>query len=511
MSDSILLTMDDLETTVRTNAVLEAEGAKSTLVSAMDDVVAAVTRADPEVMVLTGALHERPVRDLVGLARERSISTLGLLEETEPDPPRLATQLGLTGWLVKPVDARHVASTAQRLAQRRRLQRRTGILGESPPIQELLVKIEQMAPVSSTVLIQGESGTGKELAAHALHELSPRRDKPFITVNCSALPETLLESELFGHEKGAFTGAAERRLGRFELASGGTLFLDEVGEMTPSIQVKLLRVVEGSTFFRVGGTESIHTDVRVVTATNRNLKEAVAEGAFREDLYFRINVLAIYLPPLRERKSDIPVLVRQFIKQFSEEHNRTFRGITADAMRLLVNAHWPGNVRQVRNLVESMVVLAPGQEIRASDIPPDVREEGTRLLPMRLPGGTQDVKGKELEFIFRTLVDLKLQVEDLRRRIDEQPVREVEMIEVGERASFESAEITNAIDLTGYQTPVTDAVQPVLYEAGMTMADVEKAAIQGALEDSGGNRRRAAAALGVGERTMYRKIREYGL
>ena len=511
MSDSILLTMDDLETTVRTNAVLEAEGATSTLVSAMDDIVGAVTRADPEVIVLTGALHERRARDLVALARDRSISTLGLLEETEPDPPGLATQLGLTGWLVKPVDARHVASTAQQLAQRRRLQLRTGILGESPAIQELLVKIEQMAPVSSTVLIQGESGTGKELAAHALHELSPRRDKPFIAVSCSALPETLLESELFGHEKGAFTGAAERRLGRFELASGGTLFLDEVGEMMPSIQVKLLRVLEGSTFFRVGGTEPIHADVRVVAATNRDLKVAVAEGAFREDLFFRFNVLAIYLPPLRERKSDVPILVRQFIRQFSEEHNRTFRGITADAMRLLVNAHWPGNVRQVRNLVESMVVLAPGQEIRASDIPPDVREEGTRLLPMRLPGDTQEVKGKELEFIFRTLVDLKLQVEDLRRRIDERPVREVEVIEVGEGASFESAQLTNAIDLTGYQTPVTEVVQPVLYEAGMTMADVEKAAIQGALNESGGNRRRAAAALGVGERTLYRKIKEYGM
>ena len=207
MADSILLTMADLEVTVRTNAVLESEGAKTTLVSAMDDLAAAVSRSEPEVLVLTGALHERQARHAVAMARERSISTLGVLEETEPDPPGLAARLGLTGWLVKPVDARQVASSAQRLAERRRLQRRTGIMGESPAVQELLVKIEQIAPVSSTVLIQGESGTGKELAAQAIHDLSPRRNQPFIAVNCSALAETLLESELFGHEKGAFTGA----------------------------------------------------------------------------------------------------------------------------------------------------------------------------------------------------------------------------------------------------------------------------------------------------------------
>ncbi len=515
MADSILLTMDDLEVTVRTNAVLESEGAKTTLVSAMDDLAAAVSRSEPEVLVLTGALHERQARHAVAMARERSISTLGVLEETEPDPPGLAARLGLTGWLVKPVDAREVASSAQRLAERRRLQRRTGIMGESPAVQELLVKIEQIAPVSSTVLIQGESGTGKELAAQAIHDLSPRRDQPFIAVNCSALAETLLESELFGHEKGAFTGAAERRLGRFELASRGTIFLDEVGEMSPATQVKLLRVLEGSTFFRVGGTEPIHADARVVAATNRVLKDAVAEGAFREDFYFRLNVLSIYLPPLRERKTDISILVRQFIKQFSEEHNRSFRGITADAMQLLVNAHWPGNVRQLRNLIESMVVLAPGQEIRASDIPPDVREEGTRLLPMRLPGETRQVQGKELEFIFRTLVDLKLQVQDLRRRFDELPTSGLEVIEVGGGGagvgSFQGAEFPGAIDLTEYQDSASDEVESVLYRSGMTMADVERAAIEGALKDSGGNRRKAAAALGLGERTLYRKIKEYGL
>jgi DNA-binding NtrC family response regulator len=513
MADTILLTMDDLETAVRVNAAFEAEGEKTVLVSAMDDVPGAVRGADPDVIILTGALHESPARDLIQLARDRSVSTLGLLEETESDPPKAAAALRLTGWLVKPVDPQHVTATARRLIERRRLQERTGILGEGAAVQEMLVKIEQMAPVSSTVLIEGESGTGKELAAHAMHELSLRRDRPFIAVSCSALPETLLESELFGHEKGSFTGAAERRLGRFELADGGTLFLDEVGDMAPATQVKLLRVLESRSFFRVGGAEAIHADVRVVTATNRMLKEAVAIGEFREDLFFRLNVLSIYLPPLRERRGDIPILVRRFVKEFSEQHNKPFRGITPEAMQLLVNAHWPGNVRQLRNLIESMVVLAPGQEIRASDIPADIREEGTRLLPMRVSPDTQKAtSGNELEFIFRSLVDLKLKMEELNRRMDEQTSRDAEAIEVGGGAPFRSVEPVTAIDLSTYaEVEEADVVEHVLYEAGMTMADVEKAAIAGALQENSGNRRKAAEALGIGERTLYRKIKEYEL
>ena len=199
--------------------------------------------------------------------------------------------------MTKPVAPDDVVATARRLIDRRQLQERTGIVGESAPIQEVLVKIEQMAPVSSTVLVQGESGSGKELVAKGLHDLSPRRNEAFITVNCAALPETLLESELFGHEKGAFTGAAERRLGRFELADGGTIFLDEIGEIPLSTQVKLLRVLESRTFFRVGGTQPIKVDVRVIAATNRALRDAVALGEFRDDLYYRLNVLNIYLPP----------------------------------------------------------------------------------------------------------------------------------------------------------------------------------------------------------------------
>jgi DNA-binding NtrC family response regulator len=332
-------------------------------------------------------------------------------------------------------------------------------------------------------------------------------------VNCSALPETLLESELFGHEKGAFTGAAERRLGRFELADGGTLFLDEVGEMPPATQVKLLRVLESRSFFRVGGVQPISVDVRVIAATNRSLKEQVALGQFRDDLFYRLNVLSIYLPPLRERRSDIPLLIKRFIRELSRQHGRPFPGLSAEAMQLLVDAHWPGNVRQLRNLIESMVVLAPGREIRPSDIPADVREGGTRLLPMRVPSGEPALHGRELEFIFHSLVDLKLQLEELRRRMEEAPQR-VEVIDMSRPRVYADVVSGTAVDQMGKGKEETgnevDGLA-VVYQPGMKMSEVERAAIEAALRETHGNRRRAAERLAIGERTLYRKIKEYGL
>src|SRR5213083_1639539 len=487
MADRVLITTDDLEHAVRINAHLETAGFQTTLASSFDDVrrVVGTGAAAPDCIVLTGALHESSAAQLLRIAHDRSISTLGLMEPTEPDPKEAARRLGLTAFLVKPADPAEVSATVRRLIERRRLQARTGILGESPAIQEVLVKIEQMAPVSATVLIEGESGTGKELVAHAIHDLSPRRAKPFIAVNCAAIPDTLLESELFGHEKGAFTGAAERRLGRFELADGGTIFLDEVGEMARATQVKLLRVLEDRTFFRVGGTHPIKVDVRVIAATNKSLKEEVALGRFRDDLFYRLNVLAIYLPPLRERKADIPLLVRRFIAEFATTHDRSFRGITPEALQILVDADWPGNIRQLRNLVESMVVLAPEGEIGAGDIPREIRERG-RGLPVRLVGATRDVAGQELEFIFRSLVELKLQVEELRRRLEERPQR-VEVIEVGPGSSVAAP---LPVEVEG--EPAGEKEGEVVYRAGMTMADVERAAIEAALRDTKGNRRKAA-------------------
>src|SRR5574338_524184 len=430
MPSQILITMDDLETAVRSNAALEAAGFSTGMVSSHDDAPGALRRERPELVILTGAVHEPWARHLVALARDAEASTLALLEPTDSERAERVERLGATAVMTKPAVADDLTRLVRRLVDRRRLQQRTGITGESPAIQEVLVKIEQMAPVSSTVPVAGESGTGKELVARAIHDLSPRRERPFITVNCAALPETLLESELFGHEKGAFTGAAERRLGRFELADGGTIFLDEIGEIPESVQVKLLRVLESRAFFRVGGVAPIKVDVRVVAATNRSLRDQVGLGRFRDDLYYRPNVLSLYLPPLRERREDIPLLVRRFIREFSATHDRSFRGITAEAMQLLVAAPWPGNVRQLRNLIESMVVLAPGGEIRPSDIPPDILEGASRMLPMRIEGmGNGQVSNQELEFILRSLMDLRLQVEELRHRLDDGPQR-VQVIDV---------------------------------------------------------------------------------
>jgi len=257
-------------------------------------------------------------------------------------------------------------------------------------------------------------------------------------------------------------------------------------------------VLEDRTFFRVGGTQPIKVDVRVVAATNRSLKEAVSIGSFRDDLYYRLNVLAIYLPPLRERKADIPLLVRRFIGELATEHDRKFQGITPEALQILVDADWPGNVRQLRNLIESMVVLAPEGEIRASDIPRDIRERG-RGLPVRVRGASREVAGQEVEFILRSLVELKLQVEELRRRLDDQP-RRVEVIEVpGRRDPLDPVEVGS------------EPEGPVVYRPGMSMAEIERAAIEGALKETKGNRRRAAEVLGIGERTLYRKLKEYAL
>ena len=502
MPSQILLTMADLETAVPLNAALEAAGFSTAMVSPIDDARAAMRREHPDLLILTGAVHETSAQQLIRLAREQEVFSLALLEPTDSERGERIARIGATALLTKPLKIDEAVATARRLVERRRLQQHTGISGQSPSIHEVLVKIEQMAPVTSTVLIQGDSGTGKELVAKALHDLSPRRGKAFIAVNSSALPESLLESELFGHEKGAFTGAAERRLGRFELADGGTIFLDEIGDIPLSVQVKLLRVLESRTFFRVGGVQPIKVDVRVIAATNRPLRDSVALGEFREDLYYRLSVLNIYLPPLRERRDDIPLLVRRFIREFAKTHDRPFRGIAAEAMQRLVEAPWPGNVRQLRNLIESMVVLAPGTEIRASDIPADILEGAPTVLPVLAHGWPNNRGGTqpELEFIVRGLMDLRLQVEELRRRLDERPGR-VQVIEVPESA------------LTPIQIESGEEVSPpdVVYRHGMTMAEVERATISAALRECQGNRRQAAARLGIGERTLYRKIKEFNL
>ncbi len=247
------------------------------------------------------------------------------------------------------------------------------MVGTSNAMRQVYLLIEQVADSNATVLIRGESGTGKDLVAHAVHYRSPRADKPFIKVNCTALPETLLESELFGHEKGAFTGAIERKIGRFERAHGGTIFLDEIGDFPPNLQVELLRVIQFKEFERVGGLETMKSNVRIIVATNKNLEQEIKEGLFREDLYYRINVFPIYLPPLRERKDDIMLLADHFVEKFTDENNKDISRISTPAIEMLTRYHWPGNVRELENCIERAVLLCDGDVIRSEHLPPSLQ------------------------------------------------------------------------------------------------------------------------------------------
>jgi two-component system, NtrC family, response regulator AtoC len=278
------------------------------------------------------------------------------------------------------------------------------IVGNSPQMQEVFELVRAVAPARTTVLISGESGTGKELIAKAIHGLSPRRNAPLVAVHCAALSATLLESELFGHERGAFTGAHERRVGRFEQAQGGTLFLDEIGEIDQATQVKLLRFLGERTFERVGSNKTLTADVRLITATNRNLAEQVKEGSFREDLFFRLRVVEIRMPPLRDRKGDIPLLAQTFMKEFADENEKKMQTIGRDAMDALMNFSWPGNVRELRTTIEHAVVLSRGDTIELRDLPQNVRSGiGERLSEPAFASGDLTVKEAEKQLIVRAL------------------------------------------------------------------------------------------------------------
>ena len=276
------------------------------------------------------------------------------------------------------------------------------MVGTSNAMQEVYRLVEQVAESTATVLIRGESGTGKDLVAHAVHYNSLRADKPFVKVNCTAMPETLLESELFGHEKGAFTGAVERKIGRFERAHGGTIFLDEIGDFPPSLQVKLLRVIQFKEFERVGGVETIKTNVRIIVATHKNLEALIKEEQFREDLYYRINVFPIYLPPLRERKDDIMLLADHFLERFARDNAKRINRISTPAIDMLTHYHWPGNIRELENCIERAVLLCADDVIRSEHLPPSLQMVSKQERPTKA-SLTEIIANKEHELIVDAL------------------------------------------------------------------------------------------------------------
>ena len=420
MAESVLVTTHDLPLAGKLRDGFRHGGYRVELFTPAEDVASVDA---PVLLVLTGGADTETGRRHSEQASRLGLPVLAVVEPGQEElPPR-----GTPTTFQRPADPEEIVLVGTRAIERKRLRGATGIVGETDAMIEVLERIVQIAPVDATVLITGESGTGKELVARGIHALSRRRHKTFIPVNVAALAETLLESELFGHEKGAFTGAIDTRKGLFELASGGTIFLDEIGEMPLQTQTKLLRVLEQQEFHRVGGEKMIRVNVRIIAATNQRIEQLVVTGGFRKDLYYRVNVLAIALPPLRERRPDIPLLIDNFVHEASERHDRgPFRGISPEAMEILVRHRWPGNVRELRNLVESMVVLTPGREIRAEDIPEDVRsgDGGLALVPVaragqgRGDGGAASLR-PQLEFIFHTMMEMKVDIEDLRREFEQ--------------------------------------------------------------------------------------------
>jgi len=327
-----------------------------------------------------------------------------------------AMQAGAYHYVTKPVNLDELELVIQRVLNSRRIESENvnlrkqidqkfgleNIIGESPAMRTVFQTVQQVAPSRATVLITGETGTGKELIAKAIHNLSPRKNGPFVAVHAAALPTSLLESELFGHEKGAFTGAVERRIGRFELADGGTLFLDEVGELEPPMQVKLLRVLEERAFERVGGARTLQVDVRLVAATNKELKKLVSEGKFRDDLFYRLSVVTVDLPALRERREDIPLLVKWFLDEFGRENNKQVQELTPEAMNVLLAYDWPGNVRELRNAIEQMVVLARNERLTVRDVPAAIRS-GADLSRINVVRTGMTVEEAERQLIVQAL------------------------------------------------------------------------------------------------------------
>ncbi len=414
----ILVAEDDKTSREAWRELIGTWGFKVQTVDNGNKVVEAVQTFDPHILLLDLKL---PGKDGITVLRElhevaRNLATIVISEEGDITDAVQTIKLGAYDYLRKPIDPAHLCVLLNHLAtslniaeENQRLRRQLiergelgPIVGHSLAIRRVMRTIEEVAPSSASVLIVGESGTGKELVARTIHELSARRDGPYVAVNCAALPETLMESELLGHERGSFTGADRRREGCFEMANGGTLLLDEITEMKVELQAKLLRVIEDQKLRRIGGTVEIPLDVRLLAASNRNLAEATRLGRLREDLYYRLNVFTIELPPLRERLEDISALVEIFVGQFAAANGKKVTGVDNECLEILRGHRWPGNVRQLRNVIERATIVARGPLITAADLPADVRRVNRKgpHFELRIGDSLDDL---EREFIFRTL------------------------------------------------------------------------------------------------------------
>jgi two-component system response regulator HydG len=450
-SDLSILIVDDEEEHARATAeVLERVGYTCQTTTSGKAALDMIQKNPVDIIITDLVMQDVDGMEILEAAKEKlaEVEVIVLTGYGTVESAVQAMQKGAATYLKKPVNMEELRAVVDKAAQRlemargltelrRRLNERYGfeqIIGNSPRMRAIFDIMRQISPTTATVLIYGQTGTGKELVAQTIHNNSRRKNKPFVALNCSALSESILESELFGHVKGAFTGAVADRRGRFEYADGGTIFLDDVADMPISTQVKLLRVLEEQEITRVGSNEPIKVNVRLIAATNRDLEKEVDAGRFRKDLYFRLKVVTITLPPLKERKEDIPLLIDAFIREYSQKHEKEIKGIEPEAVNILCDYRWPGNVRELKNALETMVVLASSDMLKAEDIPGNILSS-VRTAPQPEPA----------------------------------------------------------------------------ISAGMTLEEAEKELIKNTLALVDGNRKEAAKRLGIGERTLYRKIERYDL
>ncbi len=447
---SVLVVDDDANHADSLGEALDAFGYERTVVHSGNEGLAALGQQSFDVVLTDLRMADADGMQVLERARRAGdTEVIVITGHASVESAVEAMAAGAAHYITKPVNIAELREVLSRIVDAQNLRRRNTeleaqlderygfeqIVGQSAPMQKVFQTIRQVARTDVTVLVTGESGTGKELVARAIHQNSKRRAAPLVALNCAALPESLLESEIFGHEKGAFTGATQRKIGHIEHAEGGTLFLDEVGEMPLTTQVKLLRVLEQREITRLGSTSVVPVDIRVIAATNKNLIEEVAERRFREDLYFRLKVVSVELPPLRTRVSDIPLLVTRFISELAERHDTGVRGCTPDVMHILEAQEWPGNVRELRNVIEYMVVTSQNEILEPGDLP--------------------------------------------------------ESVQMDRAAPTARGEVLNL--------------------AGRSAKDVEREHIRATLDLVDDNRSKAAKLMEIGERTLYRKIKEYGL
>jgi DNA-binding NtrC family response regulator len=471
----------------------EAAASQGESLVAFQNVAEVLSRPDPPagaVLVIDGTSKFKNYLTIIKRV-QKSLFRVDVVVLGPPKTEELVNRefaLGVDRYVALPVKREEFFSELAGILSLRRVKCTANIIGRSREINEMLEMVLRVAPTEVSVLIEGESGSGKELTARAIHLMSKRRERLFEAVNCGSLAEGVLESELFGHERGSFTGAVARRQGLFERANRGTLFLDEVGEMSLNMQVRLLRVIETGEFLRVGGSERVHTDVRIIAATNRALDAAVERREFRKDLYYRLRVVQIRIPPLRARPDDIPLLVHYFVSQSIRKHGKKIRAVEKEAMDLLKVYPWPGNVRELANVIDNLAIMSGDGTIKADDVERRLKEKPSERafpdLPVHVQKSREDV---ERELILNSLLSIH---NDLKEALH---------ILKGEGAS------------AGREWRGLVEVKEANGAEARNLEKMEREAIREALAANAGNRRKAARQLGLSERTLYRRIREYKL